>query len=215
MHFLEGAYLFGAPTTVLMRSSIVRSRRPFYDEDTWLVEDLSACYEVLRQWDFGFVHQILTFVRTRNDGSILSARRGFDAMSLDRLAVITRHGADFLDSVEYRQAYRLTKKYYYSRLAVGVLQRKGSEFWEYHRTGLDEIGAHLEYLTLAGHVVGEVVRLLANPGHSAIALYRALRARWTRPRPRHEIPADPSGDGASVAEPASATLSVQDVARGT
>src|SRR5262245_14126968 len=51
MHYLDDAYLFGAPTTVLIRSSSVRSRTPFFDDSTWLVEDLSALYELLRDGD--------------------------------------------------------------------------------------------------------------------------------------------------------------------
>jgi glycosyltransferase involved in cell wall biosynthesis len=167
LHYLDDAYLFGAPTTVLMRSSAVRQRRPFYDESTWLVEDLSACY----------VHQILTFVRTDNEGSIQSGRRYFDAMALDRLAVLTRHGRSFLNPDEYRHVYRRTRSHYYSCLAVAVLRRKTSKYWEFHRSGLAELGARLERGRLARHVGLEIARLVANPGQTLMALLRSQRQR--------------------------------------
>jgi hypothetical protein len=173
MHYLNDAYLFGAPTTLLMRSSAVRSRRPFYDESTWLVEDLSACYELLREWDFGFVHQILTFVRTDNE-SILSGRRAFDPMALDRMAALTRHGRDFLTPEEYARVYRRTRGHYYDRLADGVLQRQGAAYWKYHRDGLAELGSRLELGRLWAHVAAEVARMAANPGRSLKALVRSL-----------------------------------------
>jgi glycosyltransferase involved in cell wall biosynthesis len=176
MHFLEDAYLFGAPTTILLRSSIVRNRSPFFDETTWLVEDLSACYELLRDWDFGFVHQVLTFVRTQNEGTIQSGRRRFDTMALDRLAVLTRHGADFLEPAEFRAAYRRTQDFYYTCLARGWVERKGPAFWKYHREGLAEIGKRLEYGRVMLHVLGMGVRAVASPGHYGMAFYRRLKA---------------------------------------
>ena len=57
-----------------MRSSIVRRKDPFYSEAPKIAEDLMIGYEAFREWDFGFVHQVLTFVRTENE-SILSRRR--------------------------------------------------------------------------------------------------------------------------------------------
>lgn len=176
MHFLEDAYLFGAPTTVLMRSELVRDRTPFYDETTWLVKDLDACYEILREWDFGFVHQVLTFVRTRNE-SIQSGRESYYAMALDRLAVLLRHGPDFLDPGEYREAYRRTEKVYYSRLAWGAITGRRGGFWDYHRSGLSEIGKELSYPKLAGHVLREFLYLAVNPGATLMMLYRHLRSR--------------------------------------
>lgn len=173
LHLLEGAYLFGAPTTVMMRSSAVRRRDPFYDESTWLVEDLDACYELLEEWDFGFVHQVLTFVRTRNE-SIQSGRESFYAMAMDRLAVVVRHGRDFLDPDEYREAYRRTEKVYYSRLAWGAITGQDRDFWDYHRSGLQEIGKELSYTKLAGYVLKELLYLVANPGNSLTMLYRHL-----------------------------------------
>jgi hypothetical protein len=194
MHFLERVYLFGAPTTVLLRSGMVRSRKPFYDESTWLVEDLSACFELLREWDFGFVHQVLTFVRTQNDDSIQFGRRSFETWMLDRFAVLIRHGRDFLDPSEYRATYRETRSLYYSRLAFGVIHRKGPEFWEYHRAALATVGARLERGRLARHVALEILRMASNPGQSLMALARYLKSAW---RDRHgeaeRAPQSPAG----------------------
>jgi glycosyltransferase involved in cell wall biosynthesis len=56
-------YLFGAPSSLLIRSDRVRKRDPFYNVDNPFQNDSEACYEVLRESDFGFVHQVLTFTR--------------------------------------------------------------------------------------------------------------------------------------------------------
>jgi len=172
MQMLGHAYLFGAPTTVLLRSSAVRSRNPFFEEETWLAEDVSACWELLRFGDFGFVHQVLTFVRTQNEGTILSGRRAFDGLELTRLAVLTRHGPKLLDPEEYHLAHRRTSGDYYNQLGRGWLAGAGTEFWAYHRAGLAELRMKLEYWRLAIHVLGILIRALGSPGHYLMAAVR-------------------------------------------
>src|SRR5438128_1399449 len=60
MQLLDGCFFFGSPTSILLRAEIMRSREPFYSENRYH-EDTESCYEILQTWDFGFVHQILTF----------------------------------------------------------------------------------------------------------------------------------------------------------
>src|SRR5579862_6431992 len=60
--FREGLYVFGTSTSVLYRSDLVRSRDPFYNEGNFHA-DREACLVLLKNCDFGFVHQILTFKR--------------------------------------------------------------------------------------------------------------------------------------------------------
>src|SRR5262245_5879467 len=59
---LGEVYVFGTPTSLLLRSDVVRSREPFYDEASYPRHcDTAVCYEILRGRDLGFVHQVLTF----------------------------------------------------------------------------------------------------------------------------------------------------------
>ena len=60
-----GVWVFGSPTTVMYRSSVVRHPRPFYDESV-LHADTEKCMEILKHWDLGFVHQVLSFCRADN-----------------------------------------------------------------------------------------------------------------------------------------------------
>jgi glycosyltransferase involved in cell wall biosynthesis len=176
-HFLQQAYLFGSPTTVLMSADEVRANQPFYDPNKLIAEDLSACWQILRERDFGFVHQVLTFVRKSNEGSILSGRKGMDAMSLDRMIVLVRHGRDFLGEDEYLAAYRTTRRGYYSKLAAAFLGRREQAYWDLHERGLKEIGLRIERGALAWHVLLIWARAIANPGSSVMALLRNFRRR--------------------------------------
>ena len=48
----------------MYRCSLVRSQSPFYDESL-LHEDTEKCLQILEHRDFGFVHQVLSFLRLR------------------------------------------------------------------------------------------------------------------------------------------------------
>jgi glycosyltransferase involved in cell wall biosynthesis len=148
---LEGIFLFGSPTTLMLRSSIVRSRKPFYEAGR-LHEDTEACYEILRTWNFGFVHQILSFTRRDND-SIVSASKAFDPDLLDKLIVIQRFGPVFLTREELAACWRRQETIYLRRMTAAMLVRKPPEYWEYQRRGLATIGYELSGAKLLRHAL--------------------------------------------------------------
>ena len=162
LQFVRDAYLFGAPSTVLMRADLVRGRQPFYDEHLAVAEDLSACWDLLRVSDFGFVHQVLTFVRTEN-ASILSAIKGFEPQALDRVVLMHRHGRDFMEPPDFVTTQDRIAAFYYRALARGVLRRQGAGFWKYHRSGLLAEGLKLNRVALARALGRELVELLTLP----------------------------------------------------
>ena len=71
---LGGPYVTGSATSVLLRSELVRRRRPFYDP-TFRHADTEAAYWVMTQSDFGFVHDVLTFTRRPQTGETRVATR--------------------------------------------------------------------------------------------------------------------------------------------
>lgn len=171
---LEKLYVFGAPTTVMMRSSFVRERERYYDESAPFAEDQSACFEILRNWDFGFVHQILTFVRTDNI-SILSALRTLDPRSLDIVLLLSRHGRDFLSSTEYDQAFARARRRHYQSLARGLLGGRGARLLKYHGDGLATAGLSLSPFTLLYFMASELLSTLLCPGQIAGKLRNYFR----------------------------------------
>ena len=48
LYLRTGTFVFGSPTTVMYRSSLVRSQQPFYDE-LLLHEDTEKCMQILRE----------------------------------------------------------------------------------------------------------------------------------------------------------------------
>jgi len=171
-HLLEGIFVFGSPTTLLLRSSIVRSRKPFYEVGR-LHEDTEVCYEILKRWNFGFVHQILSFTRRDND-SIVSASKAFDPDLLDKLIVIQRFGPMFLTPAEMAACWRRQETRYLRRMAEAKILGKPPEYWEYQRRGLAMIGYELSGKKLLLHASPVLLDLALHPKDT---LARAMKKR--------------------------------------
>jgi glycosyltransferase involved in cell wall biosynthesis len=170
-HFPE-QYLFGTPTTLLFRSDLVRAREPFYDESSPL-EDYEVCFEVLRQSDFGFVHQVLTFLRVEEE-SLTGQIRDFYPYLLHAFICIKKFGPCYLDEKEYRERLEAIRKRYFEALARGVVQRLGRQFWDYHCDGLRSMGYHLKRMELAKYVLLELLDLARHPKAATRLLARYI-----------------------------------------
>lgn len=141
---LGGRYLFGSPTALLVRSSLVRAREKFYSE-TNLHADTEVCYELLRETDFGFVHQVLTFTRRHNEAATTFANRVKTHIP-GKLIVLLKYGAYYLDDDEFEKLlWKLTAHYSRSLLKGTVQLRilRDPVFQEYHRTMIRELSDQL------------------------------------------------------------------------
>lgn len=180
LYLLKGTFVFGSPTTVMYRSSLIRDCGPFYDESL-LHEDTDKCMQILRHWDFGFVHQVLSFLRTDND-SISSAVRGFQPDAVDRYIIVQRYASAFLDAGEAAALRRNSKKGYYGLLAKEALRFRDSAFWHYHQTGLSTIDERLDWHYLTGEISRLLVRMATNPGATIMRAFRYVKCRIHRKR---------------------------------
>lgn len=171
-----GVYVFGSPSTVMYRSSLVHDQKEFFREGL-LHEDTEKCMEILRTWDFGFVRQVLSFSRDDN-ASISTSVRDFRPQALDRYIMVKRFASEFLDPDEARTLVETTKRDYYSVLAEEALRPRGSRFWKYNRGGLKTILEQLDGLLLGVMVARKVCWLLVNPGMAISHLAGVLRRVW-------------------------------------
>ena len=178
-------YVFGTPTTVMYRSSLVRSQQPFYDESL-LHEDTEKCMQILQHWDFGFVHEVLSFLRTQQD-SITSAARDLEPIALDWYITVQRYAPVFLEGEEADVLKRKSRAEYYSALAYQALQLRDSKFWQYHKSGLKTLGETLDVSYLALKVCQQMLWMVANPGETAGRVKRFLK-RATNQHPRASSP---------------------------
>ena len=150
MFFLKGKYLFGSPTSSLIRSEAIRNRRPFYDERYAPFEDGHVCFDLLKAWDFGFVHQVLTYSRYDN-GGIMSRVRPFGIGPFLRLSTLVAHGRDYLSAVEYERCLKSAEREYFLQLTKSActLHPETRDFWTFHRSALASMNYPFNWKKLA------------------------------------------------------------------
>ena len=175
---LFGTMLFGSPTGVMYLSDIVRSREQFFSTTTPYYEDTEVCFEILRDHDFGFVPQVLTFNRSDND-SIWGKLKQHNPLMLYDIMFTYRFGPDFLDREEFVRQVREVEGRYYHFLARCALQGHDRDFWEFHRKGLAGIGQELSYRRVAYHVLAIIVDAALNPKHTIERLWHRVKKRDT------------------------------------
>jgi glycosyltransferase involved in cell wall biosynthesis len=162
-----GLFVFGSPSTVIYRSSLVRGQESFYRESL-LHEDTEKCMEILEHWDFGFVHQVLAYLRADNE-SISSMVSFFRPRELDHYIIVQRFASRFLEPPEDSRLKKECKRYYYSALAEEAVKLRGPSLWRYQRKGLETINEKLDLPYLAFQTVKEILWMLVNPGSTFLA----------------------------------------------
>ena len=129
---LDGQYVFGSPSSLLIRTDEVRERERFYNEEN-LHCDTEVCFDILRTADLGFVHQILTYTRRHREAVTSRAGRLNTYMS-GWLRVMTTYGPVYLTPEEYSRRLAWFVRRYAVFLAKAVVQGKfrDEEFREHH-----------------------------------------------------------------------------------
>lgn len=160
LHLQQPIFLFGSPTTVMFAADVVRARHPFFEEGR-LHPDTEAIYEILRQRDFAFVHQVLSFTR-QQEGSITWKARNLNHDELDRMIVTKRYGPEYLDPEEYRQCTRGVSRWFYGGLAREWLRSglsfRNRAFWDRQKLGLAGVGESIRMLPFAQAVALQLAK---------------------------------------------------------
>lgn len=173
LRLLGGKYIFGAPTNVLFRADVVRRRPAFYNESN-LHADSEANFEILEHHDFGFVHQVLTFRRERDD-SLTSLSVRLNSYLPCTLYELVTYGPRYLGGAELERRIHEHLLKYYRYLGSQLGRRRGPQFWSFHRRKLAELGFPLRRARLAAHGALYVADLLLNPKSTAQRAVRRLR----------------------------------------
>lgn len=158
---LGGAYVFGSPTSLLIRSDLIRNRDPFFNNSN-LHADTEACYEILQDSDFGFVHQVLTYTRRHEESETSFARR-MNTYILGSLTVLIKYGRTYLSDEEYEGRLIDITNQYYGFLARSVFYGREREFWDYHRNGLERLGHPYRWSKLVKALFVLIIDRLFNP----------------------------------------------------
>lgn len=147
-----GPYIFGSPSSVLFRSDLVRKHDPFFNESNPHA-DSEACLKLLKESDFGFVHQVLTFSRDDRPNSMLNTSRALNTAAASFLRELVVYGPYFLSAEEYEDSLNRMVSGYYEFLGTSLLQKRDRKFWDFHKKELKESGIEFKYSRLARALV--------------------------------------------------------------
>jgi glycosyltransferase involved in cell wall biosynthesis len=184
-HFLNGVYVFGSATALLYRADLVRSHDPFYNEAN-IHGDTEACIALLKTCDFGFIHQVLTFTRLREQSlRAISADMAYEWATMLRLLVT--HGPDCLTREELKARLEQHLSEYYRFLGKSLLRGRDKKFWGYHKRGFAEMGIAFSRTRVAREALAVLCDAVLNPKRTAELLGRKLRSSSREPE-RKKIP---------------------------
>ena len=167
--------VFGNPTSCLYRSELVRSEASMFPHSLPHA-DTSACYKLLKDWDFGFVHEVVSVERVhscRESSRVARLGMGNTAYLDDCLT----YGPTYLSHDEFVSRRDELLEDYYQWLGGCVLKLKGTEFWNFHRSRLKELGHPIRWTRIAKCVFKEMLLELRHPKPALRKLAVVLKER--------------------------------------
>ncbi len=171
---IDNVSIFGNPTSNLFRAELVRGPKPFFPH-TRPHADTSAAFDHLRQWDFGFVHEVLSAERV-HEGQISSRVRDLNMMELAILEIILEYGRFYMTADEFQDLKERAFDRYYRNLGGCLLKLKGREFWRFHATGLKGLGYQLSWKKVAAKALVEAGAEMRHPGEAYQKFVNAVKS---------------------------------------
>lgn len=157
-YLLHGEYYFGAPSTILLRSDLIRKREKIYDESN-LQSDISACLDILTESDFGFVHQVLSYTRRHENSVSERMANKYSTFMIGNLKTHLSYGPYFLTEEELNRRIPQRVKIFYIQFARNILFGKPGEVYQRHKTELESLDIPLNHFKLLKQLLIEMVKL--------------------------------------------------------
>ena len=157
----ENLYVFGSPTSLLIRSALIRYRTTLYNESN-IHADKEACFDLLQHADFGFVHQVLTYSRRHSEAATSFAQR-YNTYLLGNLTILTKYGSIYLSPEEYARCLQHHMQRYYLFLGQSLLWTRDKQILDYHEHGMRDLGYAFSWTKVCTVALLEVLDVLGNP----------------------------------------------------
>ena len=134
----SGENVIGGPTAQMFRTDVIVGQAPFFDRDLEHA-DTDAAFRTLIEYDFGFVHQVLTYAR-RQGGTQFDWGYSVGSLLVEQLLTIVRYGRLVLDEDRYRATLRRQLKWctrYQLKQAIRPSRLHDTAFLDYHQRIID------------------------------------------------------------------------------
>lgn len=138
-YLMNGTSYFGSPSSLLVRSDLIRKRDKVYEESLFAT-DTAACIDMLKESDFGFVHQVLTFTRYHETSVTSTDAKQTYAFLHARMRSRITYGDYFLSEKERERAIAGKINLFYILLARNVVQNRSIKQFKKQLKILDDLG---------------------------------------------------------------------------
>src|SRR5699024_8411106 len=142
-YLLHGTSKFGSPTSLLIRSDLIWEREKIYDE-SYLSSDTGACLELLKDSDFGFAHQVLTFTRLHENSVTNTGAEQSYAYIHGGLKFQLEYGPYYLTEKEYDNRLSNRINLFYILLARNIMQEKSVKAFRRQKQILETLELEFE-----------------------------------------------------------------------
>lgn len=159
---LDRILVFGGPSASLLRTSAVKEQQPFYTVGNYH-GDNEAYLRLLQRFDFGFVHQVLSYKRRGEDSRTTHYLESFNSHILSVIEELVRFGPIYLTPPELKARLKEATDNYYKFLARAVFEFRGKKFWKAHFERLETLGVPLDHAKLSRFVLLHFADIVLNP----------------------------------------------------
>ncbi len=168
--------VFGGPSASLLRTDAVKARQPFYPPGNYH-GDNAGYLNLLKDTDFGFAHQVLSYNRRGEDSRTTHYLESFNSNALMIIEELVEFGPVFLTDDELRQRLDESTSEYYRFLARSVFDFREREFWQLHGERLKKLGIPLDRARLARAATAHFFDLVLNPKRTIENVYKRVTDR--------------------------------------
>lgn len=177
LRLLTGLKGTGSPSVSLIRADILRRKRPFYNPLNY-AGDVEAYLDLLREYDLGFVHQVLTFLRADEESKTTAYLDRVDSYYAVDLDEVTKFGPIFLTDQEFKARLDEVTRNYYRMLGHSVVPPRNREFWDFHLRHVKAMGYPLSYARIGLNALLRVLDQIGNPKRTIESVIGRFSQTW-------------------------------------
>jgi glycosyltransferase involved in cell wall biosynthesis len=159
---LKKYYVFGSPTTTLIRSDIVRAHTPFYNPK-FIHADIEVCYRILENSDFGFVNQVLTYTRLHKESITDRIGKRYNTGLIEFFEILLNYGPLYLNKKEYDDILRKRKYRFYRILAKKLFENKSENLLKITKEHFKKLNMEFDHIRFFTACLIELFDLFVNP----------------------------------------------------
>ena len=159
-------YVFGSPSSLLIKSDLIRNRDPLYNDKYHMCIDQELCYYLLQQQDFGFIHEILTYSRVHQQSETTSINEN-NREIIEELMLMQDYSPVYFEEKEHEKRFEQSVDRLYKYLSASIYQNKDKAFWNFQKEGLDKLNIRFNRVKLFGGafelLINKIVHRLFHP----------------------------------------------------